>query len=202
MKTSHFLSNYDFSGRPLIQGLTSSGTIHHQPAHDRNHLFQSVDNCDNDVTITSTYTNTVNSGDNHQQNDYNHSTSTSNHQSSTILYGESENNEYNVIRSTNNKYQHKETAKRKRETGKSNFFVNLTYNYFFLNFWQKKNRETNCFVRIAYITTHFCYSASAHYSLFNSLTLLTFTICSKELEKQRSVTFTCIVMYVTKFFII
>lgn len=124
MKTSHFLSNYDFSGRPLIQGLTSSsssGTIHHQPVHDRNHLFhQSVDNCDNDVTITSTYTNTVNSGDNHQQNDnYNHSTSTSNHQSSTILYGESENNEYNVIRSTNNKYQHKETAKRKRETGKS-----------------------------------------------------------------------------------
>ncbi|XP_037043936.1 homeodomain-interacting protein kinase 2 isoform X1 [Bradysia coprophila] len=116
MKTSHFLSNYDFSGRPLIQGLTSSGTIHHQPVHDRNHLFQSVDNCDNDVTITSTYTNTVNSGDNHQQNDYNHSTSTSNHQSSNILYGESENNEYNVIRSTNNKYQHKETAKRKRET--------------------------------------------------------------------------------------
>jgi len=135
MKTSHFLSNYDFSGRPLIQGVTSSGTIHHQPVHDRNHLFQSVDNCDNDVTITSTYTNTVNSGDNHQQNDYNHSTSTSNHPSS-ILYGESETNEYNVIRSTNNKYQHKETAKRKRETGKSDFFgasyTQITNCFFFI----------------------------------------------------------------------
>lgn len=120
MKTSHFLSNYDFSGRPLIQGLTSTGTIHHQSAHDRNHLFQSVDNSDNDVTITSTYTNTVNSGDNQQQNDYSQSTSVSDHQSSAILYGESDNNEYNVIR-TSSKYQQKETAKRKRETGKSNF---------------------------------------------------------------------------------
>ncbi|KAJ6641379.1 Homeodomain-interacting protein kinase 2 [Pseudolycoriella hygida] len=111
MKTSHFLSNYDFAGRPLL-GLSSSEIIRHQPVYERNHAFQSVDISDNDVTITSTYTNTVNSGDNHQQNDY----STSNHQSSTILYGESENNEYNVIRSTNNKYQQKETAKRKRET--------------------------------------------------------------------------------------
>lgn len=152
MKTSHFLSNYDFSGRPLIQGLTSSssGTIHHQPVHDRNHLFQSVDN-DNDVTITSTYTNTANSGDNHQQNDYNHSTSTSNHQSSTILYGESDNNEYNVIRSTNNKYQHKETAKRKRETGKRFEFHSSDSTHIFKIFVTsffcktKKNRETKLF---------------------------------------------------------
>lgn len=137
MKTSHFLSNYDFSGRPLIQGVTSSGTIHHQPVHDRNHLFQSVDNCDNDVTITSTYTSTVNSGDNHQQSDYNHSTS-SNHPSSTILYGESDTNEYNVIRSTNNKYQHKETAKRKRETGNSNFCVSC---YIFVFFFLPKTKS-------------------------------------------------------------
>lgn len=96
MKSSHYLSNYDFSGRPVIQGgqqqtlSSGGGFLHHHHHHNSHNNFQG-DHCDNDVTITSTYTNNrINnnkSGSNHIQSDYNNQSPRTVNQPTIIISG-------------------------------------------------------------------------------------------------------------------
>lgn len=61
MKTSHFSSNYDFAGRPIGVTSASSSSQEYRVLHSYQSNLNTVDSCDNDVTIIST------SGIEHQQ---------------------------------------------------------------------------------------------------------------------------------------
>lgn len=115
MKNSHFSSNYDNSGRPLLLG-------GEERTQQTNFVNLKTNSCtpasnDSDVKITSVYQKR------NPKSNYENLSQTSKLEQSKYegLNCQSEtSNEYHVIRSTN-KYQHKAATKRKRETGGSHF---------------------------------------------------------------------------------
>ncbi|GAB0092636.1 homeodomain-interacting protein kinase 2 [Sergentomyia squamirostris] len=129
MKTSHFSTNYDFSGRPLIQGGTAA-PIHHIP--DRGHFHSGSGGAndhlsyhyDNDCSIVSAsgVVATLHASSASTSYDTAPTDGLTNTSAGGAGSGNPAEADYHVIKSTINKYQQQQSshksggAKRKRET--------------------------------------------------------------------------------------
>ena len=111
MKTSHFSSNYDFSGRPIIQGGTKQTNL----IQNKNYQNLGGDHYnDNDVSITSTYVNTNNTN---LQTDYD----LTQHNS----VNNSNNNNNTINNSSSSSQQQQQTTAATTTTAAANSYGNL-----------------------------------------------------------------------------